>query len=150
MGIVQNLEIKRRKSDNKPIAFFDLEDKTGIVHVCCFTKAYEKFQEALAEDLIVKLIGRVNVETDEQSGETLIQLYMENINPIQPDLEEIIVFIRDMTDWNQKLEETRKAGYIEKEGHPLVIYDLLNGEFRKTRNYVNENILSDKRFETRM
>jgi DNA polymerase-3 subunit alpha len=150
MGIVQNLEIKRRKSDNKPIAFFDLEDKTGIVHVCCFTKAYEKFQETLAEDLIVKLIGRVNVETDEQSGETLIQLYMENINPIQPDLEEIIVFIRDMTDWNQKLEETRKAGYIEKEGHPLVIYDLLNGEFRKTRNYVNENILSDKRFETRM
>lgn len=150
MGIIQNLEIKRRKSDNKPMAFFDLEDKTGIVHVCCFTKAYEKFQEILEEDLIVRLIGQVNFEIDEQSGETSIQLYMEDIKPIRPDLEEIVIYVRDMTDWNNKLEAIEKAGYMEREGHPLLIYDMLNGEFRKTKNYVNEKILTDINFETRI
>lgn len=150
MGIIQNLEIKRKKTDNKPMAFFDLEDKTGIIHVCCFTKAYEKFQEVLEEDLIVRLIGQVNSETDEQSEETSMQIYMEGISPIHPDLEEIMICIRDMTEWNKELKNIRRTSYIEQEGHPLVIYDLLNGEFRKTRYYVSEKILTDDHFEVRM
>lgn len=150
MGIIENLEIKRRKSDNKPMAFFDLEDKTGIIHVCCFTKAYEANEELLEEDQIVKLIGYVNSDMDETTGETEIQVFMDKVKPILPDMDEIHLVLRDMLDWPSTYRVINNKGYLSSEGHPLIIFDKLNSEFRKTRYYIKETILRDKSFETRM
>lgn len=150
MGVIENLEIKRRKSDNKPMAFFDLEDKTGIIHVCCFTKAYAKYQEKLDKDEVVQISGFLNTETDEISGEEETQIYMDDMNVLNPDANAITIFIRDMLDWNKTLEKIREQGYIEEEGHPLLIHDKLNAEFRKARLYVSEDILEDNQFEARI
>lgn len=149
MGIIENFEIKRRKSDNKPMAFFDLEDKTGIIHICCFTKAFEKYEEYLGEDQIVRISGFVNVDEDELSGEIETQIYMDSMRMMQPDLNDIRIFLNDMLEWNDTLNLLIKKGYITDEGHPLSIYDLLNGEYRKTKYYVTEAIQQDEKFETR-
>lgn len=146
MGIIQNLEIKRRKSDNKAMAFFDLEDKSGIIHVCCFTKAFAKFSEILEEDLVIKITGFVNVNIDELSGDAEIQIFMDKAKILAPDLEGISIFIPSMLDWNKTLKLITTKGYITKDGHPLLVNDMVNGEFRNTKYYVSEKILEDKEF----
>ena len=140
LGLVENYEVKKRKSDGKPMAFFDLEDKTGIIHVCCFTKTYDEYLELLGEDEILKIYGNVNVETDELSGESQIQIFAKEISKIEPDLKEICLKIDSMADWKETLESLQKNGLITSSGHPLCLFDSLYNEFRKTKFYVSGSI----------
>lgn len=149
MGIIENYEIKRRKSDNKPMAFFDIEDKTGIIHACCFTGPYDRFQELLGEDQIVELFGFVNVEVDEMSEEPELQFIVDSVKRIVPDLDEIAIFLNDLLDWNKARDEIIEKEYMTDGGHPLLVYDKANGEYRKTRYYVSEGILNDTAFVAR-
>ena len=48
-----------------------------------------------------------------------------------------------MLDWNPIIDKIEKDGYLTKDGHPLLIYDKLNGEFRNTEYHVDESILED-------
>lgn len=60
MGLIEDLRLTARKSDGKPMAFFNLEDKTGTIEVCCFTKQYEQYGELVEEDAVVRITGFVN------------------------------------------------------------------------------------------
>lgn len=149
MGLIENYKVTNRKSDNKPMSFFDLEDKTGIIRVCCFTDAYAKFQELLGDDQIVKITGKVDAEVDEMTGETELQIFVEKVRAIKPDLNNIQIFISSLLEWNSCLKTLYDKEYITTEGHPLVVYDRLNGEYRKTNLYVKEEVLNDPLFTTR-
>lgn len=149
IGIIENLEIKGRKKDNKPMAFFDLEDLSGMVHVCCFTESYQQFGEYLEENQTVKLFGMVNQEVDELSGDAEISFFVESVKILKPDLNEITLFLSDISQWNENLNEIRKKKLIQPDGHPLLVYDKLMGEYRHTSFYVSKEILKDETFETR-
>lgn len=154
MGIIQNYKETKRKADGKPMAFFDIEDKTGIIHVCCFTQQFKKSFEYLGEDKIVKLFGFADLEDDnnndnndeDKDNEPTLQFIMNRASELKPDLEEIKIFIPSIIEWNGILEQIKNKKYITTEGHPLRIYDQLNGEYRKTKFYVKEEILSDGTF----
>lgn len=69
-GLITNLSIKSRKKDGKSLAFFDLEDQTGSVHVSCFTKQFEMYKDQIREGAAVILVGSLKANTDdEQSGD---------------------------------------------------------------------------------
>jgi DNA polymerase-3 subunit alpha len=163
VGLIEGLEIKARKSDGKPMAFFNLEDKTGTIEICCFTKAYEKFGDLLEEDAIVELNGKVNEkeaisgsvdEEDISEGENVevkevyLNFFVEKVKLMKPDLNDIRLTINSMLEWNETLIKLRKAGYLCDSGHPLTIYDRLNGEFRRTYCYIKEDILTDETYIT--
>ncbi|WP_097006353.1 DNA polymerase III subunit alpha [Lacrimispora amygdalina] len=161
IGLIANLKITARKIDNKPMAIFTLEDKTGTIEVCCFTKAYAKFGELLEEDAIVRLTGYVNEkeiesaendsENDEEEspekGDVYLNFFADSVKIIQPDLNDIRITINSMMEWNKILNELRLEGYLCDSGHPLTVYDKLNGEFRKTYFYVKEDILTNKSYD---
>ena len=42
-GLVRDLVIRNRSSDNAPMGFFKLSDETASIEVCCFAKAYEAY-----------------------------------------------------------------------------------------------------------
>jgi hypothetical protein len=67
---------------------------------------------------------------------------------VHPDLNDIRIAIKDISEWNNTLEQLRHSHYICESGHPLTIYDELNSEFRKTYFYIKEEILEDKTFTT--
>ena len=67
VGMVLNLQIKKRKKDKKEMAFFDLEDKTGIISVACFADTYEKYGQCIRDDAIIKISGKVKSEKREQA-----------------------------------------------------------------------------------
>lgn len=149
MGLIQNLKITKRKSDGKAMAFFDLEDKTGLIHVCCFTDAYEQYGDILADDLVVRVTGNVSEDVDDMSGEVNLQIFMKKVQILKPDLPMIELVIRSIPDWNETLKAIEEKKYLRAEGHPLVLFDALNGEYRKTKLYVSKDILNDEEFQTK-
>lgn len=147
MGLIENLEIKKRKSDGKPMAFFDIEDKTGIIHVCCFVKKYAEYEEKIESDTIVKLSGNVINDIDEMSGEIEVSFVLDSIKELTPDLPDIRMNIKGMLEWNEIYKELVKKKYITNQGHPLVLYDSLLGEFRRTKLYIDDSILKNTKYE---
>ena len=154
IGIIQNLKIVGRKIDNKPMAFFDLEDQTGSIHICCFTESYAKNQLYIAENEIVTISGKLNINTQEvtntnENGDEVIEtvetieLIAEDINEQKPNLKCIQITVNDMLEWNDIIDKIERDGYITSEGHPLLVYDKLNGEFRNTNYHVDESIIND-------
>lgn len=152
MGIIQDLEIKGRKSDGKPMAFFTIEDTTGRIPVCCFTQAYDEYSMMITNNEIVKISGKILVDendmnpvgTDgdgEAEAEEVIKLSVDKIDTVVPDLENIIVYIDSIFDYNKTIERIEKDKLIVNSGHRLVIYDSQRGEYRNTAFYVSEAIL---------
>lgn len=66
VGLVTEFAIIHRKSDNKAMCKFVLEDPTGTIDTICFTKSYEKYKSQLSEGSIVYLTGKVKVASNEE------------------------------------------------------------------------------------
>lgn len=160
MGVIEDLRLTARKSDGKPMAFFNLEDKTGTIEVCCFTTPYENYGELIEEDAVVRIKGYVNEkefemandEEDTEEGDDRKEVYLnfvvDSLKVIHPDLNDIRIVITDISEWDNTLKKLTQKHYICESGHPLTIYDRLNSEFRKTYFYIKEDILEDKSFTT--
>lgn len=157
MGMIENLVIRRKKDTGEPMAFFDLEDQTGTIHVCCFTEAYSNYGESLEEDSVYQLTGTVRENSmsksadseDEEEEEVQLEFFMAELKEIHPNLKDIRISW-NIVDWAELLSNLRELGYIEEEGHPLMIHDTLMGELRKTEFYISEKILTDTAFETEL
>lgn len=150
MGIITNTKYANRKSDGKQMAFFDLEDLTGTIHVCCFTKAFEKYGFLIEDNSTVKITGTIHTETNEENNEENLVLYMESAKTIKPDEKDIAIFIRDSGDWNLTLNRLKEDALLMSEGHPLLVYDMLNGEFRRSAFYISSDILSSEKYITEL
>lgn len=132
------------------MAFFDLEDLTGTIHVCCFTKAFEKYGFLIEDNSTVKITGTIHTETNEENNEENLVLYMESAKTIKPDEKDIAIFIRDSGDWNLTLNRLKEDALLMSEGHPLLVYDMLNGEFRRSAFYISSDILSSEKYITEL
>ena len=73
-GVISDLQIRNRKSDGAKMAFFKLEDKSGSIDVCVFTKAYSQFGDKLTEGKVVLLTGKVD-EEEREIGEDIELVY---------------------------------------------------------------------------
>ncbi len=61
-GIIQNLSIKQRKKDGEMMAFFDLSDQSGAMHVNCFADQYKKYRDLIKEGAAIIVTGSVKVK----------------------------------------------------------------------------------------
>jgi len=156
IGLIESVKNTVTKKDQKPMAVFQLEDKTGSIDVCCFPKSYAKCGEMIQEDAVVKMAGYVHSEevisnSDDEDDEKVnirLQFYVNRIETIKPDLSSIKIEVPSMLEWNDTLKRLKEKKLVCKEGHPLVILDKLTGEFRSTYCYIKEAVLLDKQFVT--
>jgi DNA polymerase-3 subunit alpha len=79
-GLIQRLEIKYTKKDNRAFATFAMEDFSGTVEVIAWSEGYERFKDLLVEGGVVGLKGRC--EKDSRS-ETM-RLTVQEIKPLKP------------------------------------------------------------------
>ena len=64
IGIIS--EFKKKVTKNNDImAFLTVEDLNGAIPVIAFSRVYEGYRNAIEEDAIVKIEGRVNIREDE-------------------------------------------------------------------------------------
>lgn len=147
-GIVKNLQIRRKKSNNKEMAFFELEDTTGTVNVACFTNEYIKLGDMLKENAVLRACGKIVIEyrdapTDDMDNtyETAeYQLILRECEVLQPMLPTIVLHVPNMIYYMENISsymDNYKG--TENQGMNLLIHDRMTGEFREYKYPVSSN-----------
>lgn len=99
-GAITDLVIRKRKKDGAPMAFFTIEDRTGSIKACCFTKAYAKYGKILEEGNVYIFSGNVQAEEvfigtvsddGEENGHADIELklFVESVEMAKENLPKI-------------------------------------------------------------
>ena len=103
-GIISGLQRKVTKQGS-PWAIVNLEDHDAAVECLIFPKTYILYGEALAEDLVISVRGRVNVRDETLSvyGEEITLLDISAANTEQP----VVISIRE-SHLNPRLVEEFK------------------------------------------
>lgn len=142
-GIVQNLKIVQRKSDKKDMAFFDVQDDTGMIACCCFTESYENNGNVIVEDNVVRIKGKI-FEDENEDGETIHKLYVEkeqgSIEELEPQKEIIKVKVKDICEIMDLTYLFTKNNVINKNGHQIIFYNEMTSETENSSYFVNEKI----------
>lgn len=149
-GVISNLAIRKRKSDGADMAFFDLEDRTGIIQVCCFVKAYEEFGTMLYENAVIRTDGNVMKETvihednPDEEPEVIYKISVNSIKQLTKAAKEIILETDSIMTWND-IYDTLVAPYVsENAEYRLILHDRLFGEMRETTVRVRKEILKSE------
>jgi DNA polymerase-3 subunit alpha len=115
-GMISEKTVKFTRA-NKPMAYVDLEDLTGTVSIIVFTKQYELYQQLLAKDEKIFVIGRADVG-DEQDG----KIICERIVPFSDTRKELWLQFATMDDYREKENELRSL-FSDSDGmDEVVIY----------------------------
>lgn len=140
-GLVTNLVVKYRKSDGAPMAFFEIEDKSGRISAACFTKAYKKCQNLLKEDGVYKFYGKVIVEeTDSEDEEPTFKFIVEQVKPVREKMGTLLMGVSSYAVFHLTQEEAFKAAYQEDDGYNLMIYDKALDEVRNITYTVSSKV----------
>ncbi|GAA3769243.1 DNA polymerase III subunit alpha [Plantactinospora mayteni] len=103
-GIVSGLQRKITKQGN-PWAIVTLEDHDAAVECLIFPKTYTQYGDALAQDRVISVRGRINVRDETTS------IYGEEITPLdvsQPNTEPPVVIALQQTQVNPRLVQELK------------------------------------------
>ena len=146
VGVISDLRIVQRKKDGKPMAFFVLEDTTGMIETCVYTETYGKYGHMLAEGEVIEISGNINVEydgyeeTEDSEKNEKLQLVAQEIGKAKKKRGTVVVTIPSIDKWKEVNELLKKA-YCD-DGDNLVVYDQELAEFRqfRTRRYVNAEV----------
>ena len=145
LGIITNLRKTVTKKDKKPMAFFTLEDKTGMIDVNCFSAAYDEFGEFVEEDSVVIIEGRCFEEqafgdqSDEET-ETIKKINVKSIKKVKAKEKTISLHIPSLEVWNDEISKSIQR-YITEDGYKLIVYDEMLNEYRETNLYVSYDIV---------
>lgn len=140
-GVVINLQIKSRKKDGAKMAFFELEDRSGKIDVCCFTKAYAEYADVIKEGAVLKLIGKVDVEEEEE--ETRLKFFVSEATIIAEEKKPVLLAIESLEQF-KAISDTFRETYEEKEGRALILYDMKADKFVRYPVKVRDSILTLK------
>jgi len=136
-GMIRDITIKFRKKDNKPMAFFTLEDRSGEIQVCAFTSQYERLQSKIQEGAVVILKGNIGV--DERDDEEVLKFYVEDIRKAKKASTTFYMKVPSFYRFIAEEEKALRASYEVEKGHKLIIFDELTGKFRKMKYCLSDD-----------
>ena len=139
-GIITDIKEKDRKKDGKPMALFKLEDKSGSVDVCVFTKAYSEYAHLLKNGRIVRITGSVKAEQSDEG--TSLTFFAEKISLVKETLPSCVLTVSSYGVFHAVEETDFINRYASETGIDFYIYDKAMQEIRKMLYRVSENVLS--------
>ncbi len=140
-GLVSNLVIKNRKSDGAPMAFFDIEDKSGRISVTCFTKAYRKYSPIIKEGAVLKLYGNVIAEESyDEDAEPELKFNMDDADTVSMKMGTLMMGVSSYAVFHVTSEEEFKKKYSSENGYSFLIFDKALDEVRDMNYKVSEDV----------
>lgn len=144
-GIIESMEIKKRKKDGKEMAFIKLDDGTDTIDVCFFTQQYEQMKNFLEEGNVIVIRGEAkeeetNLTDDNGNIITVTKFYPDNTSFADKKKKEFLMSVSSYAKFHLFEEEYFLNNYRQDDGHILKIYDRATGEIRTSKYYVSENV----------
>lgn len=148
IGMVMDVQIKQRKADGMNMAFFELEDKTGVISVACFAEPYKKYGQCIKNDAIVKIYGMVKMDNngrrrngdeqddDDSDSRLLVVTTVDVCRKKKP------IIVLDVP--SEQFFFSNIAPYIrsdeDEDGFPVVLYSRQNGMMTSYDKKYGDNI----------
>ena len=150
MGVISNLQIRKKKQTGENMAFFTIGDQTGNIDVCCFTKAFAASGDILQDNAVLKLYGKTMAdELDDEN--VVLKFSMDKAVKLQRKEKTLVVILRGVYEMPEIEKKVRP--YYSDEGLKVIFYDEILGEFRKPSDptlRVNPEILYQQEFPVRL
>ncbi len=140
-GVVTDLKEKKRKKDGKSMAFFKLEDKSGSVDVCVFTKAYEQYGHLLKNGRVMRITGNVQLEQIDEDT-VAVRFFAEAVSTVKEISSSCVLTVSSYYSFHAVAEPGFIDQYASENGMEFYIYDKAMQEMRKMTYRVNEKVLS--------
>lgn len=149
MGFISDLKTTKTKKTGEEMAFFKLEDYTGVISVNVFPKAYERNKQFIREGAVVRLSGTCVEE--EFNEEIQTKFNVDKIEELKPIRKPITLFVRHLGEWTDEVYPRLKPYLTTNDGYPLILYCQTTGMFRQCEKlYVLKEILDDENFHTEL
>ena len=132
MVLIENLRVVNRKSDGKPLAFFDATDKAISVEGKCFCRTYAKVKDKIAEKKAVILEGKYVEEPLEEGvdGDIKKGFVVKDVHEVIPIRKKILLEM-PICDW-YAARIVLKAMETTYDEYSVFVKDVLNGQVRST------------------
>lgn len=145
-GMITNLSIKYRKKDNTPMAFFDIEDKSGRMPVSCFTKAYKKAEKLITEGAVVKIYGHCDAVSDDladtEDTDEQKQFIAEQIETVRLNKGTLMMPVSSFAVFHIDKEDAFRKKYQDDDGFTFLVFDESLDEIRSMNYKVSEDVKS--------
>lgn len=145
MGFISDLMLKKTKKDNSDIAFFNLEDQTGIIRVNCFSKAFKKYGKYILEGAVIKIVGYCKKTYFNE--EERLEFTVDAIEVLHQTRKPITFFVKHLGEWTDLYDAVVKK-YVSEDGYPFVVYDETTGLFSSGNVFLEKGILQDDRIKS--
>ena len=144
-GIIDSIDIKKRKKDGKEMAFVTLDDGSGTITVNFFTKQYEIYKDFLEEGNVITITGEAREEEtnifDDDGNPVMIQkFYPETVKETEKKKKVFIMTVSSYARFHLNDEKSFVNRYEIKDGHILKIYDQSTGLIRMAKYNVSEEV----------
>ncbi len=142
-GCITNLNVIHKERGD--LAFFDLEDLTGQIHVCVFYDAYKKLASEIADGAVVTVTGKVESEVrtiGEDEEETYYQLIANNIKAAPKKRKSYLLEAICLAEFERLAPIV--SLYAEENGADLYLYGQAENRIWKTSYKVASGILEEE------
>lgn len=144
-GIITDLTIKKRKKDGMPMAFFNIEDRTGSIKACCFTKAYGEYGSLLKEGHAYIFTGNVNSEEmtigTGENEHTDIELKFFVKTVVEVNENKPMIACKIPADRKEQMLKMHKNSYEDKDGEELCF--IIDNHLDRTGLFVSRDLLQN-------
>lgn len=133
-GVLKGVEVKYTRKDKKPMAIFEIEDRTGVIRGVCFTEMYERYVDLLESGTVVRLKGQLKVDDFgcQIMAESFISLSeVKDRNPLQRIELVGAKNIELAREQYKKVRDTLKERYV---GQTNLVFLLPDGDTFKAFN----------------
>lgn len=145
MGFISDLMLRKTKKDNSDIAFFNLEDQTGIIRVNCFSKPFEKYGKYISEGAVIKITGYCKKTFFNE--EERLEFTVDTIEVLRQTRKAITFFVKHLGEWTELYDSVVKK-YVTEDGYPFRVYDVTTGRLSEGNVLLEKDILRDNRIES--
>ncbi len=155
-GVISDLKIRKRKTDGADMAFFKLEDRSGVIDVCCFVKEYAEFGMMFTDNATLLISGNVMEDKvyrgkdeegsgdNEEEPETIYKVSVKFVKEPAKATKEIILELDNIMSWNDVYKYFVAPYVSENAEYRLTLHDKLFGEIRETPVKVNKSFLESE------
>ena len=147
VGLIEDLQIKKRKKDGKEIAFFILEDISSDISAICPAYLYEQEKVLIQEGNVVRIRADVIQDEDNRDNEEENiekKLLIRSVKNCYPQKKPVIASYKGKEEVT-RLADAIKKYRVEEGGHPVYVHDRVSGKLIKTKMLVNRNAIELKK-----
>ena len=131
LGYVRSVRVTKTKKGGNPIAFAEIEDRTGVIKVNFFTGVYPKYESILTKGQVLVVEGRSSEEDVFGSdNEREFVITASEAKKARKKMKAYVLSTECYALFHVFQEQQFRNNYEDSDGHPLLIFD---GQMKELR-----------------